>query len=362
MLESVISGSQRRPEIQVCRFATETRYAVNGRQSSFMVIISNLADFPQQWTAASGEKGRSVYARTAAEFLAHRNEPGAVFLVNCDPPLTYRLAAESLVPLRAFPPLVCLDLVLRPPRGFAQHLLLPLRRFLFSRVDHFIHYFRDLSKLQAVYGIGPKSSSYISFKPNLSGNCADPCSEGEYVIAFGRSMRDFDTFLTAMEMLPGYPGAVTPPGLAHLPQHCGRFSRPLEELPPNVRCLDYELSEAAEIKVLRGAKIVVVPILKTSLVSAGISVCLNSLWLGKCVIGSEGPGMLDVFTEGEILTVPPEDPAALAAMIRRVWEDDELRTRTAATGHAYALRLGGTRELYARVIDQVSAWRQTVLQ
>ncbi|HUI80250.1 MAG TPA: glycosyltransferase [Bryobacteraceae bacterium] len=325
-----------------------------------MVIVSNFADFPERWISSSGEQGRSLYAATAVEFLERRKEPDAVFLINCDPPLTYRLAAESLVPLRAFPSLVSVDIVLRPPTGLSQQLLLPLRRFLFSRIDHYIHYFRDLRKLKSVYGIGPDRSSFIPFKPNLSDhNRAEPCSDGAYVLAFGRSMRDFDTFLEAMEMLPQYPGAITPPALAQLPQHCGRFSRPLDQLPPNVRCLDYDLSEAAEIRVLRGAKIVVVPILKTSLVSAGISVCLNSLWLGKCVIGSEGPGMLDVFTGGEILTVPPEDPAALAAMIRRVWEDDELRRRTAAAGHAYALRIGGTKELYARIIDQVAAWWRT---
>jgi hypothetical protein len=78
--------------------------------------------------------------------------------------------------------------------------------------------------------------------------------------------------------------------------------------------------------------------------------------LGKCVIGSEGPGMTDIFTRGEILAVPPEDPVALREMIGRAWEDQALRDSTATAGHAYALEAGGEGELYQRIIDQLVAW------
>jgi glycosyltransferase involved in cell wall biosynthesis len=88
-------------------------------------------------------------------------------------------------------------------------------------------------------------------------------------------------------------------------------------------------------------------------------VALNAMLLGKCVIASEGPGLSDVLSD-EILKVPPEDPAALAAVIARAWEDDELRGRTAASGFRYALSLGGEPELYRRILKQVVAWREAV--
>ncbi|MCE5308239.1 MAG: glycosyltransferase [Acidobacteriales bacterium] len=98
-------------------------------------------------------------------------------------------------------------------------------------------------------------------------------------------------------------------------------------------------------------------ILRQSLVASGISTCLNAMMMGKCVIGSEGPGMTDVFTNGEILSFPSEDPVALAQVIQRAWKDDELRARVAAAGHEYALRAGTQVDLYSRIIDQVVAWR-----
>jgi glycosyltransferase involved in cell wall biosynthesis len=94
------------------------------------------------------------------------------------------------------------------------------------------------------------------------------------------------------------------------------------------------------------------------MVASGISTALNVMILGKCVIGSEGPGMSDIFSD-EVLMVHPEDAGALADVIRRAWEDDGLRSRTAANGFRYARQAGGEPELYQRIIDQVAAWFST---
>ncbi len=179
--------------------------------------------------------------------------------------------------------------------------------------------------------------------------------DGEYVLCFGRSMRDYDTFLEAMEKVP-YPGVVGKLDMAGLRAHQARFTRPRDRMPPNVRFIeDDDGSEAAQIRILGNAKIVVLPILKGSLVASGISTCLNAMRLGKCVIGSEGPGMSDIFGD-EIISVPPEDPGALAAAIGRAWEDDDLRLRTGRAGRIYALKAGGEPELYQRIIDCTVMW------
>lgn len=320
-----------------------------------MILVTNFESFPEKWTASSGESGTSVYARSYSDFESYRNQPDALFLVNCDPRLTLQLAAGTLLGRRS-PPLICVDAVLRRPAGPLARAALPVKRFLLSRVDHYIHYFRDLQPIADVFGIRPERSSYVPFKVNLSDrHTLQAHPGGDYVLCFGRSLRDFDTFFTAMETLP-YPGAIARPDFVQLKRNCARFTRALNALPANIRLLEDDGGEAAQIRILGGAKLLVLPILKDSMVASGISTCLNAMMLGKCVIGSEGPGMSDVFTAGELLTVPPEDPAALARMIRQAWEDDLLRTRTAAAGHAFAVQAGGERELYARIIDRVTAW------
>ena len=73
--------------------------------------------------------------------------------------------------------------------------------------------------------------------------------------------------------------------------------------------------------------------------------------LGKCVILTEGPAASDIFTD-EVILVPPEDPKALAEAIRRAWENDELRLRTALAGQRYSESCGGEPELRQRVLDR----------
>jgi glycosyltransferase involved in cell wall biosynthesis len=319
-----------------------------------MLIVHNFRAFPEKWRAATGQQGTSIYAGDhAAAFLEHRRNREAVFVVNGNVALVMELAARMLAGARR--PLVAVDLVLREPEDFVGRLLLPVKKAMFSRVDRFIHYFRDLRGLTRVYGIGPERSAYVPFKVNLADRHAPaPDAEGEYVLCFGRSMRDLDTFLAAMERLPDVPGAISRPDPRAFAAHHARFTRPLSEIPANVRVLDDNRTEESEIRILRSARLLVLPILAKSLVASGISTCLNAMFLGKCVIGSVGPGMSDIFT-CEILTFPPEDPQRLAETIRRAWDDSDLRRSTAAAGHRFALQAGAEPELYERIIDDVTA-------
>jgi glycosyltransferase involved in cell wall biosynthesis len=280
-----------------------------------------------------------------------------VWLVNCDVRLTQKVAVATLFRSKR-PPLISFDLVLRIPHRPKDRLLHPVRRWLLTRADHHIHLFRDVTGYNRYYGIGPDRSSFIDFKVNLAErHTLEGNADGSYVLCFGRSMRDFDTFFAAAETIP-YPAAIARPNLTELRAHGARFSRSLAELPKNVSMLDDDGTEAAQVSILRGAKVVVLPVLKSSIVASGISTCLNAMALGKCVVGSDGPGMSDVFTNGEVLVAPPEDPAALAATIRRAWENDAVRYRTAAAGYEYAHRAGGEAELFQRLIDRVVEWRR----
>ena len=50
--------------------------------------------------------------------------------------------------------------------------------------------------------------------------------------------------------------------------------------------------------------------------------------------------------------MPPENPDVLARMIRKAWEDDQHRGRTAALGRRYAEGCCGVKGLCPRVLDQ----------
>lgn len=317
-----------------------------------MLIVTNTECFPAEFHIAGSKWGQSVIARSDAQFLAHRG-PDVVWLVNCDPALAQRLALAGL--FRPRPPIVSFDLVLRRPSTFASRVALPVKRFLLSRIEHHIHLFKCMKGYEELFGIQQTRSSFVPFKVNLNhGTPLRPVWEGTYVLCFGRSLRDYDTFFDAVEGLP-YQAAIARPDARALRAHGARFSRPFESLPRNVAILEDDGSEDAQLRILRGAKIVVLPILKDSIAASGISTCLNAMALGKCVIGSDGPGMSDIFAE-EIIAIPPEDSPALRNAIIRAWSDEELRSKTASAGYRYAQQAGGETEMFARIIDQVVKW------
>lgn len=321
-----------------------------------MVIITNFENFPSSWVTRNGVAGKSTIVHSAHEYFRLSQEVSdPLAIVNCNPGLTLELAARFACRRRT--PLVAVDLVLRQPKSVASRLLLPFKRLLLKRVDLFIHYFKDIRAYEALYDIGPNRSSFVSFKVNLH-TCREESNPGEYVLCLGRTLRDFDTFFAAMEHLP-YAGAIAKPDFHQLKLHGSRFTRALDQLPRNIRVLDDDGSEQAMLKLLEGARIVAVPILKESIAASGCSTCLNAMWLGKCVIGTEGPGCSDVFENGEIIAVLPENPNALAEAIRRVWEDDELRKKVASAGRRYARAAGGEQELYQRIIERVVDWYYT---
>jgi glycosyltransferase involved in cell wall biosynthesis len=317
-------------------------------------ILTNLERFPETWKVSSGETGTARFARSFAEFRALASGSD-VLLINGDASLVYRLALYFvLFPWRR-KPVVTVDLVLRKPLSAPARAGAALKKLLLTRVDHFINYFRESEGYGRYYGITPERSSFVPFKPNLRYRY-DPAfsGAGDYILCFGRSRRDYDTFFRAMEQVP-YPGAIPEPDFAGLRRHGSRFTYRLDQIPRHVQVLPDDGSQQRMIQILEGARVVVLPFLSDSLF-AGMGVYLNAMLLRKCVIVSEGPAVSDVLTGGEALLIPPEDPAALATMIQRVWQDDGLRGEVAERGYRYALSLGGEPELRARILEKVVAW------
>lgn len=312
-----------------------------------MLILTNFERFPAEWTSSTGQSGRGEIAGTFHDF-ANGAKRADLLLINGDVAIALRLSALFLI----FPwrrrPIVAVDFVLRKPKK--SDAASWLKRFLLGRIDLFVHYFHDIRGYEKYFGISPKRSVFVPFKPNIRYRFdVTPDSDGDYILCLGRSMRDYDTFFSAVEQLP-WPAAIPTPDFAEMAKHETRFTRSLDQLPANVTVLEDDGGSESMFRILERARLVVLPILKGSLCASGVSTYLNAMLMRKCVVLTDGPGASDVLTD-QALICASEDSEALAALIRRAWEDDDLRNRTADAGYRYALSLGGEPELRQRVID-----------
>jgi glycosyltransferase involved in cell wall biosynthesis len=266
-----------------------------------------------------------------------------VFLLDDNPPFLAPLCVlRWLWPFQRCR-LVSADIMFVRPATWLDRIKAWSWKVLLRRVDHFVHFFKDLDGYRRYFGIGPDRSTFVPFKVNCWEKippAEDLSSDGEYVLIGGRSLRDLDTFAAAMRQVP-YPGVL----LYHDPRlmRDNGTALPLG-LPDNVRAVEDDGSIGSWLDHLRRAKLVVLALLPDSIRAIGVSACLNAMALKKCVVISDGPTTRGVISD-EALVVPPGDPAALAGAIRRAWEDGALREKTAAAGRKYAELAGGEERL-----------------
>jgi glycosyltransferase involved in cell wall biosynthesis len=245
--------------------------------------------------------------------------------------------------------LVCVDIMFVKPITIKQRLASRVMRVLLRRVDHFIHYFKDLDGYERYFGIGPARSSFVPFKVN-SWEKVPPAdelsSDGDCVFTGGRSLRDIDTFLAAMRQVP-YPAVLLYHDLPRMAENGTPLS--LDALPANVRALEDDGTVGSWLEQMRRARIVVLTTLPSSIRAIGVTSYLMAMAMKKCVIITDGPATRGILRDEAIL-VPAGDPVALAAAIERVWNDPALREATAAKGRAYAAQLGGTDRLFRDIL------------
>ena len=198
-----------------------------------MLIVHNFRAFPEKWKTADRSAGNQHLRGTEARprFLEHRRNREAVFVVNGNAPLVMALAARMFG--GAAPAADCCGSGSARARNISGRLELPLKKGA-ARPGGSLHsLFPRPPGLDAGLRHRAGTSSYVSFKVNLADRHAlAPEPEGEYVLCFGRSMRDFDTFLAAMEQLPDVPAAITRPDPQVFAAHHARFTRPISAIPP----------------------------------------------------------------------------------------------------------------------------------
>lgn len=326
-----------------------------------MRILTDFKRCPSRIEFAPGEAlgdAPSTAPSTSVEFITCKNFKDFLqglatadgIVLNGSLDTLFRLSALFLALPWLKKPLIAVDLVLRAPQTKRQRQLLPLKRLLLGQVDHFIHYFQDTREYERIYGLS--RNSYVPFKSNIMGSkeTREAVLTEEYIYTAGISQRDYAGFFEAIRGLP-YPAAISEYSLRKFENRTANFPSTPEELPPNLKILSDAGKREDLVRQIAAAKVVVVPTLKSSLCASGISTYLDAMALGKCVVISHGPGVTELL-KNEAILVPAEDPGALREAIRRVWEDMELRAKTAQAGQRYVEKLGTEQEFLHRVLER----------
>lgn len=285
-------------------------------------------------------------------FLAGKSRDAVVLHVP-DRELLALCALRKLLPWRQAR-LVAVDLILtKPGRSFRQRLLAWIKGWLLRQVDLFLLHQKDVSGLEAAYGINVKKVRYIPYKVNSWHAVREmDVPEGDYVFSGGRSRRDYDTFCAALHDLP-LPTLLLTPRREVNALHETDFDG--KGVPDHVRVVHDDGSPRSWLRHMANARIVVIPVLRNSISPSGVGTYLLAMALGKCVVMSESPATRGVIEhEKQAVLVPMGDAAALREAVRRVWFDDDYRDRIAANGYAYAMSLGGVENLQRNIAEAVA--------
>jgi glycosyltransferase involved in cell wall biosynthesis len=151
----------------------------------------------------------------------------------------------------------------------------------------------------------------LRFVP-LNTTIAEPrlcASSGGYVLAAGRSLRDYETLLAAAPRIRAPVRIV-----------CGAGDLANARIPPNVT-LAREVAREDYLGLLERAAVVAVP-LRPAERATGQVVVLEAMALGKPVVATRAAGTVDYIRHGENgLLVEPRDPRGLADTLNRLLDD-----------------------------------------
>ncbi len=243
--------------------------------------------------------------------------------------------------------LIVADLVLRAPTASRYRLAARVKRWLLRRVDLFILYHRHFDGYTRWYGIEAARVAYLPFKVNSLDliESLEP-TEGDYIFSTGLSLRDWTTLARAMRGID-VPLVICIPSDNFIRREglATDLPRP-EDFGRNLRIVRDDGTPDSWLRLMAGAKFVVLPIAASSIAASGISTYLCAMALRKCVIITEGPATLGILDASNSVVVPASDAVALREAIRKVDGDTAFRNRIAERGRAYARNCGDTNRLY----------------
>jgi glycosyltransferase involved in cell wall biosynthesis len=251
--------------------------------------------------------------------------------------------------------LVYYDVLIPVAHQFWDRLRRRLKLSLIRQADLILTVHADLVEYSRLLKLPIQRFEYVGFKSNswedsrVVATGRDTKGDGTYVLACGRSYRDFATFANAMAEAD-LPARILLPRDADLELHGS--TPPPRALPPNVQIVQHDGSRESWVRALLGARIVVVPLEADVIQPAGVSVYLEAMNLSRAVIVSEGPStrlMLDNSIAG---IVPPCDVPTLAREARELWQNAELRHARIQNALRYVNGLGGVARMSRDILER----------
>lgn len=246
---------------------------------------------------------------------------------------------------------VAFDILLIRPETLKQKVLAYVEQILFFGIDKFFCVHKDTAGYEKHYRINKGKFHYVSFKANNYSMLSNfEIQDNGYVLAGGASYRDYDTFIRAIRKL-GYPTKIVLPQADMAKYHQTVLDG--QKCPDNVSIIRHDFDSHTWNEYIANARIVVVPIKKGTLQSAGISVFLESMALGKPVVITEGTSTRGILTKEVAEIVPSGDAECLVFAIKKIWENKDYQERIAKKGKEFALSLGGADRLVRDILEGV---------
>jgi glycosyltransferase involved in cell wall biosynthesis len=179
---------------------------------------------------------------------------------------------------------------------------------------------------------------------------AAPRGPGDYVLSVGMEVRDYETLLEAGRGL-SIPIRIVASGFSSGPGFApaaGLF------LQANVTVgTGYTPVQLRDLYA--GARLVVVPLHPVGY-AAGVTAALEAMSMGKPVVATASPGLLDYLRTGDVgRLVPPHDPAALRRSIQELWGRPEEGAAIGRRNRTW-IELHDNTDLYVEQVARLMGW------
>ena len=262
-----------------------------------------------------------IFIKTLRFLLSERSKgTDYIFTFECDL-VGWAIAFwQTILPIR-LPKHVILQFIMRELQPtFASRAKYALMRFLLSSVHRVIcSSKKECEYYKRVFDWKMEKLVFVPF--HTSNAMLDYSSEepDDYIIAAGRSFRDYDTLVSA----------ITDTGIKTVIVG-GAGSKQKHDRYPNLTVLE-NIPQHDLAKLLARASVVVLP-LENREISIGQTVLLQAMAMGKPVVATRTAGTEDYIQQGSTgLLVEPGQPQQLREAIQTLMSDENLRKRLGST-------------------------------
>lgn len=170
-----------------------------------------------------------------------------------------------------------------------------------ARADRVLFFSRAALEAGVVLGLERAKLEFVPLGVRVSREWRPPT--GDYVLAAGRELRDWTTLARAVEGLEMEVRVLGARGL--------KPGSSLRILP--------QVGRRQFLELAAGARALVVPLMETARAAGQLTV-LDAMSVGRAVVATRAAGTEDYVTDRRGILVPPGDPDALRAALRRVYD------------------------------------------